>query len=357
VNSMNLKINDRIHVRNIEYFNDFSFQLRFDSVASPFSFAFYFDETNPQQKELACVSHFHEAILEHNGETLITGYILSEAFNKSSTRQLVQFAGYSKPGVLEDCEIPPTLYPLQSDNLCLREIAQKLIAPFKLQMVIDPSVAKKMEIKYPTTEAKVSQSIKSFLTELATQRDIIISHDSQGNLLFTKAKANMKPIAHFESGLMGDVLSLSFGGQGLHSHIWVIKQADTEGGNAGQAMVRNPYVPIVYRPKVIIQNSGDDNSTQDVANNALAAELKNIVLTIKTFKWEIEGKLIKPNNIISVLAPELYIYKKTNFFIESVSYTGDAEKMEATLTCVLPQVYNGEVPKNVFVDVHSNSAQ
>jgi len=353
---MNLKINDRIHVRDIKFFNNFSFELKFDSVASMFSFAFYFDENNPEQKELACVSHFHEAIVEHNGKKLLTGYILSEGFSRTSVKNLVQFAGYSKPGVLEDCEIPPSLYPLQSDNLCLREIAQKLLAPFKLQMVIDPSVSSKMEIKYATTTAKESQSIKSYLTELATQRDIVISHDESGRLLFTKAKANVKPIAHFESGLMGDKMSLSFGGQGLHSEITVIKQADSDGGNAGQYTVRNPYVPIVYRPKVIVQSSGDDNSTQEVAKNALAAELKNIVLKITTFKWEIEGEIIKPNNIISVLAPELYIYKKTNFFIESVSYSGDSEKMVAELTCVLPQVYNGETPKNIFVDVHKNSA-
>jgi prophage tail gpP-like protein len=353
---MKLRINDRIKIRTIDFFNNFSLNLKYDSVASMFSFSFYFDPLNHDQEELACVSHFHEAEVEHNGELLVTGYILSEAFNSNSKREMVQFAGYSLPGVLEDCEIPPSLYPLQSDGLSLKQIAQKLIAPFKLKMVIDPEVVDKMNMVYEKTTANESQTIKSYLTELATQRDIVVSHNEKGNLLFTKAKTNQAPIFHVEKGVIATSMNLSFSGQGLHSEITVMKQASAKGGNASEYTIQNPYVPILYRPKVLVQNSGDDNSTQDAAKNALAAELKNIVLTVTIDRWVIDGKIIKPNNLISVVAPELYIYKKTNFFIESVNYTGDATKETAVLTCVLPEVYNGKTPKNIFVDVHKNSA-
>lgn len=353
---MNIKINDRINIRDIKFFNEFSLDLKYDSVASMFGFNFYFDPKNADHRELSCVSHFHEAIVQHNGETLVTGYILSESFTRSSVKDMVSFSGYSKAGVLEDCEIPPSSYPLQSDNLNLREIAQKLIKPFKIKMVISDSVKSRMEIKYPTTTAKESQSVKSYLTELATQRNIVISHDVHGNLLFTAAKAKSLPIAHFENGLMGAKMHLTFSGQGLHSDITVMKQASSDGGNAAEYTIQNPYVPIVYRPRVIVQTSGDDISTKEAARNALAAELKNIVLTIETDRWEVNGTIIKPNNIISILAPELYLFKKTNWFIESVNYKGSPEAIIATLTCVLPEVYNEKYPVNVFVDPHKNSA-
>jgi len=204
------------------------------------------------------------------------------------------------------------------------------------------------------TKASATQTIKDYLTEIATQRHIVISHDENGNLLFTQAKTKQKPLFHVEDGLIGTEMSMSFNGQGIHSQITVMKQADGNGGNAGEVTVKNPYCPIVFRPKVINQTTGDDVTSTDAAKQALAEELKNIVLTVTTDRWEIDGKIIRPNNIITVKSRKLFIYKKTDWFIESIQFTGDADKTTAILTCVLPEVYNGETPKNIFVDPHEN---
>lgn len=349
---MILKINDRITNRRVDYFNQFKLNLQYDSIASTFSFNFYFDPQNPDHKEMTCVSHYHLATLEHNGELLLTGYVLSQAFNHSNVKQLAAIGGYSLPGFLEDCEIPTSLYPLQSDNLTLRQIAQKLIQPFKLKLVVDPSVSKKVDSVYDTSTASESQTIKGYLTELAAQKQVIISHNEKGELLFTSAKTKQKPILHFEDGVIGTSMSLSFNGQAMHSHITVQKQASVDGDNAGESTVTNPYVPFVYRPKVKTQSSGNDNDTVLAAKQLLAAELKNIKLTIVTDRWELDGKILKPNNIISVMNPEIYIYKKTNWFIESIDFIGDNKSVTATLNCVLPEVYNGETPVSIFKGIN-----
>lgn len=354
-----LKINDRINIRTIQFFNNFTLDLKYDSIASAFAFSFYFDPNDPAQAELACVSHFHEAQVYYNDQLLINGYILSETFTSAPQKELVSFTGYSLPGALGDCQIPPSLYPLQSDGLSLRQIATRLLAPFKLKIVVDDSVSSKMDIAYETTTAKETQTIADYLTELAAQRNIVLSHDPVGNLLFTSAKTNLTPILSFDSSLGNSIpytkMNMSFSGQQIHSEITVIKQASKDGGNAGQATVINPYVPIVYRPKVIVQSSGDDNSTQEAAMNALTEELKNISLTIETDRWEVDGKLITPNNIITVVNPDLYLYKKVNWFIEQIKFVGDASKTTATLKCVIPEVYNNKMPENIFVDKHKNT--
>jgi prophage tail gpP-like protein len=349
---MILKINDRIRNRKIEFFNSFALSLKYDSVGSAFSFNFYFNPENPEHKELACIGHYHLATLEHNGELILSGYILNEDFNSSEKKQLVSFAGYSFPGVLEDCEIPPQLYPLQSDGLTLREIASKLIAPFRLKMAVDNSVSSKMDMVIAKTTAKETQSIKSYLTELAAQKNIIISHNAAGELLFTEAKANQKPILNFDGGVPFTSMGFSFKGQPMHSHITVMKQADSDGGNAGEFTIRNPYVPFVYRPKVVIQNSGEDIDTEKAARNILSEELKNLQLIIVTDRWEIDGKIIKPNNIISVKNPEIYLYENTDWFVETIDFIGDQEKLVATMKCVLPEVYNGKTPKYIFQGIN-----
>lgn len=352
---MEVIINDRIRVRTVKFFNNFHLLLKHDSVASTFHFDYFFDPLNPDQAETACVSHYHEAKVTHLGETLVTGYILSQNYRDSSVKEMAKFAGYSKTGAFEDCQIDPSYYPLQFNGLSLKEIATKLIAPFKIKMVIDPSVASRMNIAYATTTAEPTQTIKDYLTELATQRNIIISHDSLGNLLFTQTSKTLKPLFHVEKGVIAHAMDLSFSGQPLHSQITVIKQADSDGGNASQYTIKNPYVPIVYRPKVITQSSGDDNSTKEVAQNALAAELKNIRLIVEIDRWDVAGKIIRPGVLISALNPNLYIYKKTNWFVESVEYVGNSKQTTATLTCVLPEVYNEQTPKNIFVDKHKNT--
>ena len=214
----------------IEQYTKFSLLLRYDAVASSFSFSFYFDPNNPEHKLLFQPGHYHQIDIEHNGELLLRGWILGQAFGSQSTKVLSSVNGYSLSGVLEDCQIPLSLYPLQSDTKNLREIAQRLVSPFPFSMQIDGSVAAKMEQVYDITTAKETDTMKGYLTSLASQKDIILTHTNTGNLLFTKAKTRSTPIFHFEQGLESVIeMSLKFNAQKMHSDITVQKQADIEG--------------------------------------------------------------------------------------------------------------------------------
>lgn len=349
---MVLKIDDRIRNRKVEFFNNFTLDLKYDSVASSFGFNFLYDPNNREHVELAVIGHYHIGRLEHNGELLITGFILSTGFSDQPIQQPAKFSGYSLPGVLHDSNIPTSLYPLQFDGLSLKEIAQRLVAPFDFGITIDPEVSSLMDKTFDVSTANEKQSIKQYLAELASQKNIILSHDNLGNLLFTRAKANSKPILNFDGGIPFTDMTLQFNGQAMHSDITVIKQANSDGGNAGESTIKNPYVPFVFRPKTIVQNSGDDNDTEFTAKMALAQELKNFKLTIVTDRWEVDGKVIKPNSIISVTNPRISLFTKTDWFIESVKLVGDEKKTVATLTCVLPEVYNGKTPEYIFAGIN-----
>lgn len=361
---MILKINDRFRNRQLDYFNNFSLNLKFDSIGGTFGFSYDFNPDNREHKELSCIGHYHECSVEHNGELLLTGIVLSINMTSAPVKKLVAIGGYSLPGVLEDCEIPTTSYPLQSDGLTLKQIAQKLLQPFGIKMIIDNAVAQKMNSVFDKSTAGESQTVKAYLTELATQKNIVISHNEKGELLFTAAKTDQTPVMQFDFSngvLPGVSMNLQFNGQAFHSHITVQKQAgidaDAETGNAGEATVRNPYVypKAVYRPKVISQSSGSDVDTETAAKNALAAELKNIKLTIKLDRWlDANGKIIKPNNYITVLNPEVYLYNKTVWFIEEVAFSGNEKEQTAVLTCVLPEVYNGKTPVYLFKGINEH---
>lgn len=351
---MELFVNDRIRNRKVRFFNEFSLSLRFDTIASGFAFSQYFNPDNIEHKEMLCIGHDHIATVTHNKQLLLTGYVMSQKFNHTASRKLCSATGYSKPGFLEDCQIATDSYPLQMDGLSLREISAQLIKPFGLRMIVGDSVSGAMDEPYDKATAEVTESIKEFICKLAVQKNIIVTHNIYGDVVFTRANTKRQPIANYdlENGIPFTEMSLEFNGQGMHSKIEVIKEADKDGGNAGQSEILNPYVPFVYRSKVITQTAGTDIDTDKAARSALATELQNLKLIIVTDRWEIDGKVIMPNNIIKVRNPECYLYKTSRWFIEEVALKGDQESTTATITCCLPEVYNDDPVEYLFKGIN-----
>lgn len=341
---MKLKINDRIRIRQIDLFNEVRILLRYDAVASTFAFKFFFDPNVIELKELACIGHYHICTIEHNGELLITGNVFSEGFMYSNKKDMVQISGYSLTGFLEDCEIPPSV-PLQFESLGLSDIAAAVCKPFGLNVITDPIVADVCQELFDEVDCKRSDNIKSFLSHLAQQKNVVISHDNYGNLKLTRLSPSLKPIFHFDGGIPATSMTMSFNGQGMHSDIWVTEDADLDSDNAGQGYVKNPYViNTVFRPKVVIQKSGTLNNSQQAAQNILAQELKNLELTITTDRWIVNNKIWRPGQLITVLNPNIYLFKKTPWVIESVELKGDQKENIAILKCVPPEVFNGVYP-------------
>ena len=350
---MELVINDRITNRKITFFESFDITLRYDAVASTFSFSFLFDPNNPDHKDLAAIGHYHIASLYHNKELLLTGYILSESLTDEPSKVPVTISGYSLPGVLEDCQIPTTSYPIQFDGLTLAQISSKVLAPFGIKQIVNPSVASDMNSPYVETEAKSGQTIRDILVDLATQKNIIISHDEQGRLVYTRPSSKQKPIFNFESNIPQTSMKLTFDGQGMHSDITVFQQKDFDVETpATTVAIKNPYVPFVYRPHVVSQTSGNANDTQKAAENIRARELKGMTLQITTDRWIIDNKVIRPGQLLTAINPAVYLYKKSTWFIESVRLKGDSKETIATLGCVLPEVYSGETPTYLFKGIN-----
>lgn len=377
---MELIINDRIRNRKVEFFNEFNLHLKFNSIASSFQLEYFYDPNVTETKEMSCVGHYHICYLYHNGVLLLTGYILSIKFHSKKVKQLVSISGYSLPGFLNDCNIAsnqsvdtaidtvgnlkwktaiprPYGYSLQNDGLSLRQIAEKLLAPFKLQIVINSSVSDLMDEVFEETTAKATESVANYLTDLAAQKNIIITHDEKGNVVFTRVSTNLVPILDFNISEQQTIpaveMELDFNGQAMHSQITVFKEKDPDEENAAENTVSNPYVPFVFRPRTIIQNSGTDVDTLLAAKNARAVELRALQLNVSVNQWEDKnGNIIKPGNTLSMVNPEIYIFKKTDFFIEEVELHGNQKSFTAKMHCVPKAVYDGSEPVYIFAGIN-----
>lgn len=347
---MILRVNDRILTRQIDKFSRFNLKMAFDQIASHFEFQFYFDPDDKDHRDITVPGHYHIVTLEHEGQRLLTGYMLSIIFGSDEKRELTTITGYSKPGFLEDCEIPPEVYPLQSDGLNLREIAEKFVKPFGIDIVIDSIVAAEMEEPYDQATAKDSQSVKAYLSSLASQKNIFLTHDVYGRLVFTRANRGRKPVYNFTNGqIPATKMSLRFDGQQMHSDINVFAQADIiEGTNATKEAVKNPYVPFVYRPHVVTQTSGPERDAAASALNIRAQELKALGLSIELDRISMNGNIFLPGQLVTVENPEVALYKKSLWIIEAVDMVSETTKDTSTLTCCLPEVFTGEEPKYLW---------
>lgn len=409
-------------IRTLRFYNNFSLNLKYNSIASTFSFSFLYDPYDKNMAEIFCVSHLHECIVYYNSSTdqnyqvketdkILTGFLMVMNFKDFSKPQLTTVSGYSKAGVLNECDNPPNI-TLETEGLSLENIIKRSISPFNIGIIYEREsiaearkviatgngVTKKEEkvtlekalnkdqIKIDDfseagdgddeedigkTAPDSTQNVGSYLSELCKARNIVLTSNADGDLLVTKSNTKGTPLISldFTNGVDASVYKkipdveseLNFNGQALHSHITVKQQADeNESSNGAQITLRNPLLPVagVPRYKTHTVGSGSEFTVKRAAKYEMSKEIREAVnLTIIFGKIELNGQLIKPNNILMFRNPKLALYSMQPWFIQSVDISVTDKEEKATLSCVPPFAYDfdADVAKNIFVDMHDNS--
>jgi len=337
----------KIKIEN-KFFNHFSnltLKFNLDTFASVFSFDARFDPFNVEhQKIFKPLTYPKIEIFSNDMDLLLTGNIVNNDFASSKTPQLVSFSGYTKSGILEDVTIPDSVYPLEKNNQSLSEISAQLLKPFEIGQLIESNVVNEMNLVYEKAVAQPTQSVASFLTQLASQRNIVIGHTKKGDVYYFKAFIGSKPVKSYdESNLLSSKMAIN--GRAFHSDITVRRQPSDE--NVGVSTVdgvKNPNVEQI-RSVCKILSSGDDTSTIEAAQNVLASELRGIQLGLELPKIDTS---ILCGQIIEFINPELFIYKKQKFVINEIIYKEDSEADTMTVNCLTPEAFTGGIPTNIF---------
>ena len=372
---MKIKLNGFYYLN----FTDFSYDQSLDSVASSFSLACRFDNEN---RSLFKPLSFPKVEFFNDEEKLFfTGIIIDYNFKSNSETNLIQLSGYSIPGVLEDCNVPYSSYPLESNNMNLKEIIEKFIKPFNIKLIVDSSAKNEALKNYAKTSAAPEDSLKDYFSKLAAQRNLILSHKENGDLFLFKADPKATPVFLFNKENTIE-MSLSVSGQNMHSEITLLRQpkpkktekkkepkpdAEEYEDELGYThkkdpstppkpkskkikekpqyfdTVKNPLVEI-FRPTVKMLTEGEDFDTKNAAKNQLSDELKNIKVSIKIEGW----KDIFPGQIIEVQNEEIYFEERVKLIIENIKKSENSGRREMDINCIPVEAYTGETPKNIF---------
>lgn len=319
----------RLNGKWFENFTTLNVDLKLNTIASTFSFTGFDQFFN--------ILRYEDCEIYFNDEKLLTGTVLNPAFKYTNKPNLVGVSGYSKSGILEDVNYPPELYPTQFDNLSLKEIAQKMCNYFGLKLKVFDNAEKDASIKFEKTSIGETESIRSYLAKLSSQRGIILAHDNYARLLLYKAEAKVKPrlTLKFEDALNN---TFSPNSQVLHSEITGMIQAKSDNNNNQQLTVKSPFITNIKRPKVIVIEEGDD--LQATVNKAICAEARAFGFTL-TY----EGLLdFRSGFYVNLDAPILK--ETTKFIIENVLFSAKDNRSTTTLNLVLPCVYTGILPSS-----------
>ena len=341
-------------------FNDFSLASGLDRVASAFAFTANYDPNNPLHRQLfKPLSYKRVEFYNDDNVLFFTGTIVGHKFTSDKDVNLVSLSGYSLPGILEDCSIPYAAFPLESLKTNLKEITQKIISYFGLQLIIYKEAEQACSTAYKKTTAEPGQKVKDYLAKLAAQKNVILSHDRHGRVLYFKPDPNAQSkIFYTKENVLN--MEIDVDGQSLHSDLTIVRQPEkngdneylsllpSSGSNSGSGItpvdsIKNPLVE-QFRPTVQKLTSGRETDTKTGVENYLADELKNIRVKISLNRWD----PIYSGDIIEIQNPEIFIFNRTRFMIEGTTINESASERTMSINAVLPESFEGKQPKKIF---------
>ena len=325
---------------------EISFAREMDSFGT-FNLLSVWEPDNKEFRDVFRPFGYQSVAIFEGSELLFHGTLIDVAPSQSAKSRVVNAAGYSVPGVINDCTPPVSAFPLERDAQNLKQIATELLAPFGIPVEVDgdSGATFEREAVEPTTK------ILDYLIKLAGQRNLIITDTPEGACKFQTETEQGNPMAVLSEGQPGITsISPQFNPQDYYSHISGpgFTLFSTPGSVPGSVFtVPNERLIGTLRPltftipdaiggeiKLAVEAKAGRMFANTVAYRAVIPSWRNP-----------DGKLWRPNTTIIITAPGAMIYSPFEFLIRRVQYTRDATEESVELTLILPGSFKGAIPE------------
>lgn len=267
-------------------------------------------------------------------ERMIKGFVYLVEPEMTETGIKKHLTIFSKTIDLMDSDMMP---PYEFNNIKLSQLAKNLVSPLGFNVVFDVVD----NYIFDRLTASDSDKIGSFLLDKARQRQILLSSNSDGDLVFTKAKKT-KSIGILEEGQ-----PLPVG--------WAAKYDGRERFNAYKVISTTPFDVSQFAiakdaniPKTRFRiKKADDSqlgSLQSVAEWERSKQLADaLTMPFPVTKWYApDGKLWRNNTIVTIKSKTLDIPNGVDLLIRNVEFDYKSDGETATLSLVPYQVFSGE---------------
>ncbi len=276
------------------------------------------------------------------GEPLFKGTMISVIPTLGDSKT-IQVSAYSTPGVLNDCTAPASAYPLEYNNQNLQALTNAAIKPFGLSAVFEAEPGAVFE----RVAINPGQKLLDFISDLARQRNLVISSTERGELLFRKSIESGIPVAKLRQG-ESPVVSVSptFNPQDYYSHVTGIEPIVV--GLAGDVFtVKNGKLTNLLRPFTFQAQDSESGTLKDAVEAKAGRMFGNMVsykVALNTWR-DPAGDLWQPNTLVNLQSNNAMIYEPYNLVIRSVEFSRDENSQTATLDLVIPGSFSGKIPE------------
>jgi prophage tail gpP-like protein len=280
-------------------------------------------------------------------QTIFKGTQLDVEPDFDSNSKSIKVTANSLPSVLTDCVMPASVFAkgkgLEWKKMSLRTIFEECVEPFglKVDFRADPGKV------FDKVKLEKDKKVFEFLAELTKQRNAVISNTPIGQLLCWQGITSGVPVQSFVEGVapLGTVKA-SFSPREYYSE--VTGCAARKRGKAPAIWTeKNAWLSTPLRPHTFklddTERADAPEATKAFVGRMFGAMASWRIENLPTWR-DSKGRLFQPNTLVSVLAPDAMIYRKTDLLIRRVELHQDKDNESAALEVVLPGAFSGVVP-------------
>lgn len=327
-----------INKKEFRYFNSVEFQSRFASFDSCVIVA-PFEPDNLEFRKAFVPFSYASIDVFIGSELIFSGTQMGLTPQVSTESKVVILEAYAKCAVINDSSLPISSYPIELRDLKINAIARELCRPFPFNVKSDVDVGSTFE----SASISHTDKIYSFLTTLAKQRDVVITNDTNGDLLITKA-IDAKSVAHLRDDA-SPVLAVTpmHDEQNYFSDYTVVVPVIIGGLPIASYTAKNKRLGNILRVENFDARDALNGEERQIAESRRARGLANSIsynVDLATIR-DPDGNLYRPNTYVNLIAPTAMIYRDTKFFVRAVSIVMDGDKQTCQLDLVLPESFNG----------------
>ena len=321
--------------------DDYEIETFFDTLVDRYQFNFPFTYDNPDIQKL-----FKPYGLQKNqifmGNNLFFTGIQESIINRSNQNNIsVSSTGRSKPYLLVKSNMPPSAYPLEKINLKLDQILNDWILPiFGLQLQIDTDPGPLFE----RVAMEPTQTIWSFISQLALQRKIVISKTPEGKVLITIPNLS-NLVASFEMGKTVGIENLEINYNSNNRFGNWIGNSQSPGRNNNSAEFQDTTFKEISYKVITLPDTTAGNIDQALKYEATKSIRDALTFPINYPGWinPQNNQIFKVGEIINIKAPQIQLKNGFNFLIRSILYKKTSSRKFVKLRLIPPQAYTGEL--------------
>lgn len=298
-----------------------------------------FEPENKQFRETFKPFSYQDVEVFIGSELIFSGTQMGVSPDVSSSSRVVTLSAYSKCAVINDSCVPISAYPVEVRGMKLDRIATLVTDSFPFSVSADVNVGAAFNVATINPDKRIA----TYLSELARQRDIVITNDISGNLLLTKAKESAS-VAYLK-GNQAPVTSIvpRFNEQEYYSDYTAILPVIIR-QNPTSYTAKNRQLTSSLRVDNYMASDSFNGDEKTVAESRRSRGIANSIrysCSLATIR-DPSGNLYKINSYVNLEAPSAMIYSDTKLFVVGVEISLTPTSRTCLLELTLPEAYNGK---------------